>query len=345
MKNNTYVPRQLPGQLVTIERHIMERQKLHPDATGDLTRILQDIALAGKLIANHTTQAGLAEVLGTTNEINVQGEVVQKLDDISDKILFRLNDHTGRLAAMVSEEAEDILHIPEQYPIGKYVLSYDPLDGSSNIDYNVSVGTIFAIHHRKSESGRGTMEDCLQKGRDIVAAGYILYGSSTMFVYSAGHEVNGFTLDPQIGEFILSHPNMQIPAKPKYFSANLGYQRNWSESMRRYTEWLQGEEGGPKLGLRYIGSMVADFHRTLLSGGIFYYPVNINDKERPNGKLRLLYEVNPLSFLMEHAGGAASDGHQSPLDIEPTGLHHRTPFFVGNKELVAQAEKFIKESN
>ncbi len=336
--------RQLPRQVTTIERHILERQKLHPDATGDLTRVLQDIALAGKLIASHTTQAGLAEVLGATNEINVQGEEVQKLDEISNDILFRLNDHTGRLAAMVSEEASDIMHIPDKYPTGKYVLSFDPLDGSSNIDYNVSVGTIFAIHRRKSaDGGRGTLEDCLQKGRDIVAAGYILYGSSTMFVYSAGLSVNGFTLDPQIGEFILSHPDITIPAKPKYFSANLGYQRNWSPGVRKFTGWVQGEDGGPALGLRYIGSMVADFHRTLLSGGIFYYPVNINDKNRPNGKLRLLYEVNPLSFLMEHAGGIASDGHQSPLDIAPEHLHHRTPFFVGNRELVAQAESFIKQ--
>jgi len=336
--------RHLPGQLITIERHIMERQKLHPDATGDLTRVLQDVALAGKLIASHTTQAGLAEVLGTTNEINVQGEEVQKLDEISNDILFRLNDHTGRLAAMVSEEASDILQIPDKYPTGKYVLSFDPLDGSSNIDYNVSVGTIFAIHRRKSPLGeRGTLEDCIQKGRDIVAAGYILYGSSTMFVYSAGHSVNGFTLDPQIGEFILSHPDITIPDKPKYFSANLGYQRNWSPGVQKFTAWVQGDDGGPKLGLRYIGSMVADFHRTLLGGGIFYYPINVNDKKRPNGKLRLLYEVNPLSFLIEHAGGAASDGHQSPLDIMPTGLHHRTPFFVGNKELVAQAEKFIEQ--
>ena len=335
--------RKLPRQLVTIERHILERQMMHPDASGDLTRVLQDIALAGKLIASHTTQAGLAEVLGTTNEINVQGEEVQKLDEISNDILFRLNEHTGRLAAMVSEEADDIMHIPEKYPTGKYVLSFDPLDGSSNIDYNVSVGTIFAIHRRKSAEGRGTMEDYLQKGRDIVAAGYILYGSSTMFVYSAGNGVNGFTLDPAIGEFILSHPDIEIPTKPKYFSANLGYQRNWSPGVKKFTGWVQGEDGGPTLGLRYIGSMVADFHRTLFSGGIFYYPVNVNDKKRPNGKLRLLYEVNPLSYLMQQAGGSASDGHQSPLDIEPEHLHHRTPFFVGNPELVTQAEKFIEQ--
>jgi len=333
----------LPGQLITIERHILERQQLHPDATGELTKLLQDVALAGKLIASHTTQAGLGEILGATNETNVHGEVVQKLDEVANQILYRLNDHTGRLAAMVSEEASDILHIPDKYPTGKYVLSFDPLDGSSNIDYNVSVGTIFAIHRRVSAGGRGTLADCLQKGRDSVAAGYILYGSSTMFVYSAGYSVNGFTLDPQIGEFLLSHPDIRIPAKPKYFSANLGYQQHWSAGVRRFTQWVQGEYGGPALGLRYIGSMVADFHRTLLSGGIFYYPVNMSDTKKPHGKLRLLYEVNPLSFIVEKAGGYASDGHQSPLDIDPTGLHHRTPFFVGNKELVEQAEKFIQE--
>ncbi|MFQ5578285.1 MAG: class 1 fructose-1,6-bisphosphatase [Anaerolineae bacterium] len=268
---------------------------------------------------------------------------MQNLDEVANQIIFRLNDHTGRLAAMVSEEAPDILSIPDRYPTGKYVLSFDPLDGSSNIDFNVSVGTIFAIHHRLSADGRGTLADCLQKGRDIVAAGYILYGSSTMLVYSAGHGVHGFTLDPQIGEFLLSHPDIHIPQKPRYFSANLGYQKNWSAGVRKFTGWLQGADGGPSLGLRYIGSMVADFHRTLLGGGVFYYPVNINDTNRPHGKLRLLYEVNPLAFLMEQAGGYASNGYHSTLDIKPTDLHHRSPVFIGNTELVRQAEKYIAE--
>jgi len=338
--NNT---KTLPGQLTTIERHILDNQSRYPDAVGDLTGLLYDIALAGKLIASHTTQAGLGEILGATNHTNVHGETVQKLDEVANQIIYRLNDHTGRLAVMMSEESPDIMPIPDRYPTGKYVLSFDPLDGSSNIDYNVSVGTIFAIHRRISTGDRGTAEDCLQKGRDIVAAGYILYGSSTMLVYAAGNSVNGFTLDPQIGEFLLSHPNLRIPAKPKYFSANLGNQRTWSRGVRKFTEWLQGEDGGPGLGLRYIGSMVADFHRTLLSGGIFYYPVNTQDPKRPHGKLRLLYEVNPLAFLMERAGGYASDGRQPVLDIQPTDLHHRTPIFIGNKELVQQAEKFIRE--
>jgi len=334
----------LPGQLKTIERHILERQQRYPEATGDLTALLYNIALAGKIIASHTTKAGLAEIISATGEKNVHGETVQKLDDIADQILFRLNDHTGRLAAMVSEEASDILHIPDKYPTGKYVLSFDPLDGSSNINYNVSIGTIFAIHSRVSEAeGRGTLEDCLQKGSRIVAAGYILYGSSTMFVYSAGQSVNGFTLDPQIGEFLLSHSNMRIPNTPKYFSANLGYRRNWSKGVKKFTNWLHVDEDGPGLGQRYIGSLVADFHRTLLSGGIFYYPVNINDAQRPHGKLRLLYELNPLAFLVENAGGAASNGRRPILDIEPTGLHHRSPVFIGNKSLVEKAEEFIKK--
>lgn len=336
----------LPGQLVTIERHIFEKQQHHPHATGDLTALLYDIALAGKLISSHTRQAGLAEILGATQDKNVHGEVVQKLDDVANQIIYRLNDHTGRLAAMVSEEADDILTIPDKYQHGKYILSFDPLDGSSNIDFNVSVGTIFAIHQRISEDDTpGTREDCLQNGEKIVAAGYILYGASTMLVYSAGHSVNGFTLDPQIGEFLLSHPDIHIPAKPKYFSANLGYQKHWSKGVKRFTNWLWDDEDGPNLGLRYIGSMVSDFHRTMLGGGIFYYPINIDDEKRPHGKLRLLYELNPLAFLMKHAGGYSSNGQQDILTIEPTELHHRAPVFMGNKELVLKAEEFIREND
>ncbi len=334
------------SQLITIERHILDNERKLPEATGDLTNLLYDIALAGKIITNHTNKAGLAEVLGKTGQTNVQGEEVQRLDEIANQILFRLNDHTGRLAVMVSEEAPDILPIPKKYKTGRYVLSFDPLDGSSNIDYNVSIGTIFAIHKRLNENdtGPGTVEDCLQKGRNIVAAGYILYGSSTMMVYSAGAGVNGFTLDPQIGEFLLSHPNIQIPQKPKYFSANLGYKKKWSPGAQKFSEWLQGEEGGPQnLSLRYIGSMVADFHRTLLSGGIFYYPIDTTNPDKPRGKLRLIYELNPLAFLIEQAGGAASDGATPILDLKPAHLHERAPVFMGNKELVQQAEKYLAQ--
>ncbi len=332
------------GQITTIERHILDRQRAHPQATGELTGLLYDIALAGKLIASHTSQAGLAEVLGATGTTNPHGEEVQRLDVMANQILYRLNDHTGRLAVMMSEESPDIIPIPDKYPTGKYVLSFDPLDGSSNIDYNVGIGTIFAIHHRISKRDRGTVEDCLQKGRDIVAAGYILYGPSTMLVYSAGHQVNGFTLDPAIGEFLLSHPNIRVPDEPQYFSANLGHAKTWSKGVQRYTGWLQGDEAdSPNLSLRYIGSMVADFHRTLLSGGVFYYPVDTQDAKRPQGKLRLLYEVNPLAFLMEVAGGYTSDGRQPVLDIQPTDLHQRTPVFTGNKALVKKVEESIQK--
>jgi fructose-1,6-bisphosphatase I len=273
-------------------------------------------------------------VLGATDSSNVHGEKVQKLDEIANRILIQLNDHTGRLAAMVSEEASEIIPIPDKYPAGKYILSFDPLDGSSNIDINVSVGTIFAIHKRISNSERGTLDDCLQTGRKMVAAGYILYGTSTMLVYTAGHTVDGFTLDPHIGEFLLSHPNLQLPKNPTYLSANLGYQKYWSKGVCKFTDWLQGDDGGPDLSLRYIGSLVADFHRALLFGGVFCYP---------QPKLRLLYELNPLAFLIEQAGGYASDGKQPILEIQPTNLHYRAPVFIGNKNLVKQAENFIKE--
>ncbi|MDX1523534.1 MAG: class 1 fructose-bisphosphatase, partial [Anaerolineae bacterium] len=327
------------GRFTTIERHILDEQSAFPDASGDLTGLLYDLAVAGKLIASHTTRAGLADILGATGNINVQGEQVQKLDAYAHRIIFQLTDHTGRLAVMGSEEEEDIIHIPEKYPIGKYVLLFDPLDGSSNIDYNVSVGTIFSIFKRKTPVGRpGTLEDVLQKGSDLVAAGYIVYGSSTMMVYSTGNGVNGFTLDPSVGEFLLSHPNITLP-KPKYYSVNQGYQSRWTEGIQRFTRWLRGEEGNTTaLSLRYIGSMVADIHRTLLSGGIFYYPV---DSKAPNGKLRLLYEAMPMSFIIGQAGGYASTGREPIMDIQPTTLHQRTPLFVGNRELVEKAEEYV----
>lgn len=329
------------GRILTIERHILDRQKEFPDATGTLTGLLYDIAVAGKLISSHITRAGLADILGSTGKENVQGEEVQKLDIYAHRTIYQLNDHTGRLAVMGSEEEKDIVPIPEKYPTGKYVLLFDPLDGSSNIDFNVSVGTIFAIYRRKTESGPGKLEDCLQKGEDIVAAGYIVYGSSTMLVYSTGDGVHGFTLDPSIGEFLLSHPNITLPEPPKYYSANQGYQRRWSEGIKRYTRWLQGEDGAPySLSLRYIGSMIADIHRTLLGGGVFYYPA---DSKSPNGKLRLLYEAIPMSFLIEQAGGYASNGQTPILKMQPTELHQRTPLYVGNRELVEKAEELIAE--
>ncbi len=331
------------SKIITIERHILEEQSGHPEATGSLTSLLYDIALAGKLIASRTTRAGLAEILGSTADVNVQGETVMKLDQLADQSIYRLNDHTGRVAVMASEEHEDILPIPPDFPSGKYVLLYDPLDGSSNIDYNASIGTIFAIYRRLSTDGPGTLADCLQPGRDMVVAGYMIYGSSTMLVYTSGHGVHGFTLDPAIGEFLLTHPNICIPDQPKYYSVNQGYQRYWSDGVQRYTQWLQGMEGDrTPLSSRYIGSLVGDFHRNLISGGVFYYPADSQDTSRPQGKLRLIYEAAPLAFIATHAGGYASNGQQDILDITPASLHQRTPVFIGNRPLVTAAEDFIR---
>lgn len=328
-----------PGNIVTIERHILEEQAYHPEATGIFTSLLYDVALAGKVIASQTTRAGLVEILGRTGTANVQGEDQQKLDVLADTAIYRLNQHTGRIAVMASEEHPDILPIPPDYPPGKYVLLYDPLDGSSNIDYSVPVGTIFAIYHRVTPRGPGTLEDCLQPGNRMVAAGYLIYGSSTMLVYTTGHGVHGFTLDPSIGEFLRSHHNIRIPVTSKYYSVNQGYQKNWSEGVQRFTRYLQGEEGAQtSLSLRYIGSLIADFHRNLLAGGIFYYPA---DERNPHGKLRLVYEAAPLAFIAEQAGGCATDGTRRILDLTPQTLHERTPLFIGSAALVSKAGEFI----
>jgi fructose-1,6-bisphosphatase I len=329
---------------MTIERHILEEQKVHPEATGALTSILYDIALAAKFIASRTIRAGLAEILGATEEVNVQGEQVMKLDRLANMTIFRLNSFTGRLAAMASEEDPDLMQIPDEYPTGKYVMFFDPLDGSSNIDANIPIGTIFGIYRRKSESGPGTLEDLLQCGRNLVAAGYVIYGSSTIMVYSTGHGVHGFTLDPTVGEFLLSHPNICIPERPQYFSVNIGYQIYWSAGVQCYTDWLVGRGGSSKgLSLRYIGSLVADFHRNLLAGGVFYYPADSKDPKKPHGKLRLLYEAIPLAFIAEQAGGYASNGRLPILDIHPEKLHQRTPLFIGSRNLVEKAEEFIRQ--
>ena len=335
-------------EIMTIERHILGEQSSFPEATGVLTNLLYDIALAGKVIASQTTRGGLAEILGKSGSMNIQGEEVMKLDELADRMVSRLNDHTGRLAVMASEEQEDIIPISPKYPVGKYVLLYDPLDGSSNIDYNVSIGTIFAIYRRKTTSGPGTMVDCLQTGRDLVVAGYLIYGASTMLVYTSGMGVHGFTLDPSVGEFLLTHPDIRIPEKPKYYSVNQGYERYWTDGVKRFTRYLQGDEPDPAgntrkgMSLRYIGSMVADFHRNLLSGGIFFYPADTKDPRYPNGKLRLAYEGAPLAFVMEQAGGTSSNGSQNLLDLQPTHLHQRTQMFIGNRDLVEKAEDFIR---
>ena len=326
-------------QVVTIERHILEQQKQHPEATGVLTSLLYDLALAGKLIARETNRAGLTDILGLTGTTNIQGEEVAKLDEFANAAIVRLNQFTGRLAVMASEERAKIIPIPSQFRTGPYVLLFDPLDGSSNIDYSVSIGTIFSVLRRSTpESEPATTRDVLQRGRNIVAAGYVLYGPSTMMVYSAGNGVHGFTLDQTVGEFLLSHPDIQIPEKPKFYSVNQGYQRYWAREIQEYTNDLQTRN----LSMRYIGSLVSDFHRNLLGGGIFYYPADSRDPAKPHGKLRLLYEASPLAFLAEHAGGAASDGTQPILDIQPTDLHQRTPLFIGSNDLVRLAEDYIR---
>jgi len=332
------------SKIITIERHILDEQQIHPEATGVLTNILYDLALAGKFIASQTTRAGLSEILGATEDVNIQGETVMKLDQLADQTIFRLNDHTGRIAVMASEEHEHLLPIPKGLPIGKYVLLYDPLDGSSNIDYNASIGSIFAIYRRLSADGPGDLEDCLQPGSNLVAAGYMIYGSSTMLVYTSGTGVHGFTLDPMIGEFLLTHPNIQIPEKPVYYSVNHGNEFYWSKGIIKYTHWLQGIEGDHKpLSLRYIGSLVGDVHRTLLSGGLFYYPADSHDPSKPHGKLRLTYEAAPLAFIAQHAGGYASDGHKNILELQPTSLHQRTALYIGDKHLVEKAEEYIRQ--
>ncbi len=325
----------------TLDRHILERQRRVPGATGDFTGLMQSIALAARVIGSKVQKAGLADVLGATGATNVQGETVQKLDVLANRILIRCVEAGGHVCVMASEENDDIIPIPAGYPHGKYVLMFDPLDGSSNIDVNISIGTIFSIHRRKTASGPGTVEDCLQKGTEQVAAGYVIYGSSTMLVYTMGDGVHGFTLDPMIGEFFLSHENLRLlPSAPTY-SINEGNQSRWAPGVRKWVETLKSSAapGGKPYGLRYVGTLVADFHRTLLRGGIFAYP---GDDKAPEGKLRLLYEAAPMAFIAEAAGGAASTGNQRILDLMPTSLHQRVPLFIGGKDDVRFAEEHLR---
>jgi fructose-1,6-bisphosphatase I len=324
---------------MTIERHILEQQRLSTTATGELSGLLQELALASKLIHSKVNQAGLADVLGLTGERNVQGEDVQKLDVFANATVIRSVEAGGHLCCMASEEVEELITIPERYGTGKYVLMFDPLDGSSNIDINISIGTIFAIHRRVTSGRNGSVADCLQKGTALVAAGYVIYGSSTMFVYTTGAGVHGFTLDPSVGEFFLSHPNIQTPKKGSIYSINEANATKWDERLQRYIDGLKQPGPDGKLrSARYVGTLVADFHRTLLKGGIFMYP---GEKKKPEGKLRLLYECAPMAFLAEQAGGAASDGRQRILEIIPTGLHQRTPLFIGSADDVAATVKAI----
>lgn len=327
--------------VTTIERFILDNQPEH--ARGELTLLLYDIALAAKIIAHKTNRAGLIDIIGEVGETNIQGESQQKLDIFAHNIIRQLCDHTGRLCLMVSEEQEDPIYIPEKYTKGSYVLVFDPLDGSSNIDVNVSIGTIFGIYRCVDEHQRGRAADALQPGKELVAAGYVLYGASTMLVYSTGDGVHGFTLNPEYGEFLLSHPHLTLPDPPAYYSVNASYYNRWSPGVQRFIDWLQGiGEAPPTLSARYIGSLVADFHRNLLRGGIFCYPA---ENMRDEGKLRLLYEAAPLAFLIEQANGYASNGRQSILELVPEQLHQRTALFIGNRWLVERLEEFIRQED
>jgi fructose-1,6-bisphosphatase I len=326
--------------VVTIERFIIEQERQFPEATGELSNLLYDICLAAKIISRHVRRAGLTDILGDEGTVNVQGELQQKLDVFANETVRNSVQHTGRTCVLASEEDEEPVPVPPGRPVGKYVLLYDPLDGSSNIDVNVSIGTIFSIHRRVTpEGGPGTLVDCLQTGRTQVAAGYILYGSSTMLVYTTGHGVHGFTLEPSIGEFLLSHPNIRIPETGKYYSVNESYWSRWSEGVQAaVAAFKNGAPGVEAKNARYIGSLVADFHRNLVSGGIFLYPA---DTKSPQGKLRLLYEAAPLALVVEQAGGAATDGRRPILDIVPENLHQRTPLIIGSKRDVALAMRLL----
>jgi fructose-1,6-bisphosphatase I len=303
-----------------LNRFILEEERRYPKATGSLSIALTAITSAAKIIAAHVRMAGLADVLGATGLTNVQGEEVQKLDELSNRILVQHLSDSGQFYALASEEMEEPLY-PEKGKNGKYVIAFDPLDGSSNIDVNVSIGTIFSIHKKVS----GTIDDFLQEGEKQVAAGYIIYGSSTVLVYSTGNGVNGFTLDPSVGLFLLSHPGMKIPGRGKIYSINEGYYKRWDDILRSKVDSFK-ERG---YSLRYIGSMVSDVHRTLIKGGIFAYPA---DSKSPDGKLRLLYEASPMAYLVEHAGGKASNGVTDILKVKPEKLHQRVPVFLGSRE-------------
>jgi len=328
-------------QFMTLGRHIIEEQSKYAGATGELSKLLHDLSLAAKVISLEVNKAGLVDIIGYTGDNNVHGEQVKKLDMLAHDMLIKAMDHGGHLCVMASEEEEDIIQIPHKFNIGKYVLLFDPLDGSSNIDANISIGTIFSIYRRVSKGdGPGTMDDCLQPGINQVAAGYVVYGSSTMLVYTAGSGVHGFTLDPAFGEFLLSHPNIQTPRKSKIYSINEGNYLYWHPGLKKYIKYCQeiDNETMRPYTSRYIGSLVSDFHRNLLKGGVFLYPEN---EKAPKGKLRLVYECNPIAFIAIQAGGRASDGYRSILEIKPTTLHQRSPFYAGSDNMVKKIEEYL----
>ncbi|MBK9303236.1 MAG: class 1 fructose-bisphosphatase [bacterium] len=332
----------MPNQnLMNIESHILEMQRLHPSASGDFTSLLGDIAFAAKIIAREVTRAGLVDILGSTGASNVQGETVQKLDDYANAVMLKFVGRRGQVCLMASEELADPVRVDFREGSGKYVVVFDPLDGSSNIDANVSIGTIFSIYRRRSRLAAICDDDLLQPGRDLVAAGYVVYGSSTMFVQTTGHGVHGYTLDPGIGEFLLSHENLKIPFAAGIYSVNEGNEPHWTPAVREIVRRLKyGREESGGMSARYIGSLVADFHRNLLYGGVFLYPPT---DRAASGKLRLLYEAAPLALIAEHAGGYASDGQGPILDLVPREVHQRTPLYVGSRETVMWIEKMLSD--
>lgn len=329
----------------TLPRYIYEGQRGHPQATGEMTGILNQVALAAKIVSREVRQAGLAEILGFTGKTNIQGEDVRKLDVYANDVFVSAFSYLGHFCIMASEEVNEPIPIPEGYPRGRYAISFDPLDGSSNIDANVTVGSIFAVHRKVSPGEDGCADDLLQPGRQLAAAGYVVYGSSTMLVLSTGHGVSGFTLDPSVGEFLESHPDIRIPEKGTIYSCNEGNSPFWSTGVCGYLAHVKANDPPTKrpYASRYVGSMVADIHRTLLYGGIFMYPADTKDPTKPHGKLRLLYECAPMAFILEQAGGAASTGRKPLLDIKPTQIHERVPFFAGSRDNVAELEMFVAQ--
>ncbi len=328
-------------KIMTIQRFIAENERAHPEATGAFSELLRNLALAAKVVSREVRRAGLVDILGRADVSNVSGDDVKKLDVFANQMIIRSMESGGQLCVMASEENKSVIPIPEQFPTGKYVMVFDPLDGSSNIDANVTIGTIFSILRRvDGSSGPGSERDVVQPGFKQVAAGYIMYGSSTILVYTSGNGVNGFTLDSTIGSFLLSHRDMKIPARGSIYSVNEGNRLLWEEGIRKYVDYLQqpDEATGRPYKSRYVGSMIADVHRTILYGGIFMYP---GDQKNPEGKLRLIYEANPMAFVVEQAGGRATNGYQRILDIIPDRLHQRVPVLLGSAEDVLEAERFL----
>ena len=333
-------------QVLTLDEFTLREMRVFPKATGELAGLLRDIGLASKRINVEVNKAGLVDILGDTGDINVQGEVVKKLDEFANDQLSRVLQHGISCAGIASEELDEVVLFDNEISRNsKYICMFDPLDGSGNIDVNVSIGTIFSVYRRVTETGTPlTLADYLQPGIRQVAAGYIIYGSSTILVYATKRGVNGFTLDPSIGEYCLSHPDIKCPGNGKMYSVNHGNFLQFSDGVKRYIECCQnknGSNGGPYT-QRYIGSMVSDVHRNLIKGGIFMYPGTFN---KPGGKLRLLYECNPLAYIIEIAGGKAIDGRQRILEKQPAELHERTPFFTGSSNMVAELETFLEEGN